>query len=276
MNEQKVRAEIEKVLEQYKNKVWRQYPATKVQIAKLTELGIVDLMPRRAKGNVIGNYDAQMVIAAAEDAGGKSVGGFTAYGDGDVVRTSASALYEALHESKSATGDEDDEDNEPVPVEVDRHLFDDPDTEDGAVYIIYQRGSVYEVDAEWGDGPAAIFDHLPTEAEVEVVHQDYLEATRLIDDIARAESEAAEAEQRRFEEQQAAIVEQHLAIEARMSELRPLTDFAHLAVPDTLRRAAIEGRLEAEKLGRDWLTTERDVRRYLKSRYHTSKRLPEE
>lgn len=274
MNEQKVRAEIEKVLEQYKNKVWHQYPATKVQIAKLTELGIVDLMPRRAKGNVIGNYDAQLVIAAAEDAGGKSTGGFTAWGEGDVVRTIASALYQALHEAEPAAED-DAEDDE--PVEVERYSCDDPSAEDGEqVYIVYRRGSVYELDAEWSDGPAAEFDHLPTVAEVEVVHQDYLEATRLIDDIARAESEAAEAEQRRFEEQQAAIVEQHLAIEAQRSELRPLPDFAHLAVPDTLRRAAIEGRLEAEKLGRDWLTTERDVRRYLKSRYHTSKRLPEE
>lgn len=61
-----------------------------------------------------------------------------------------------------------------------------------------------------------------------------------------------------------------------MSELRLLTDFAHLAVPNTLRRAALEGRLEAEKLGRDWLTTERDVRRYLRSRYHVSKRKEKE
>lgn len=120
MNEQKVRAEIEKVLEQYKNKVWRQYPATKVQIAKLTELGIVDLMPRRAKGNVIGNYDAQLVIAAAEDAGGKSTGGFTAWGEGDVVRTIASALYQALHESNDDDSDSEvDANGEYDPADVD-------------------------------------------------------------------------------------------------------------------------------------------------------------
>ena len=63
------------------------------------------------------------------------------------------------------------------------------------------------------------------------------------------------------------------------TELRPLPAFSYLerlAAHDTLRRAAIEGRLRAVKLGRDWLTTERDVRRYLTSRYHTSKRRPEE
>lgn len=53
---------------------------------------------------------------------------------------------------------------------------------------------------------------------------------------------------------------------------RPLAEFGHLAPPDTLRRAALEGRLSAQKLGRDWVTTEGNVRRYLRSRYHVSKR----
>lgn len=56
------------------------------------------------------------------------------------------------------------------------------------------------------------------------------------------------------------------------TELRPLTAFERLAAHDTLRRAAIEGRLRAVKLGRDWLTTEQDVRQYLKARYHVGKR----
>lgn len=51
------------------------------------------------------------------------------------------------------------------------------------------------------------------------------------------------------------------------TELRPLTAFERLAAHDTLRRAAIEGRLRAVKLGRDWLTTEQDVRSYLRSRW---------
>lgn len=70
-----------------------------------------------------------------------------------------------------------------------------------------------------------------------------------------------------------ALEEALLEEESRSGELRPLAAFEHLAPPDTLRRAALEGRLEAQKLGRDWLTTERDVRRYLRSRYHISKRL---
>lgn len=276
MNEQKVRSEIERLTT---SNPYRQYPANKSQAAKLAELSLAAMMPQRflGSGNYgVGNLDAKMVIEAAEDAGGMSIGGFTAYGDGDVVRTSASALYRALHETEPVTDDKDDEDDEDdEPVEVARYAYDDPSAEDGEqFYIVYLRDGQYEVDAEWSDGPAAIFDYNPTEAEVEVIHLDYLEAVRLNNELGRLEAEVAAIEQRKFEEREATVMEQHLAVEARMSELRPLADFAHLAPPDTLRRAALEGRLEAEKLGRDWLTTERDVRNYLRSRYHTSKRTP--
>lgn len=273
MNEQKVRSEIEGLTA---SNPYRQYPANKSQAAKLAELGLAAMMPQRflGSGNYgIGNLDAKMVIEAAEDAGGRSIGGFTAYGDGDAVSISASSLYQALHETEPVTDDEDDEDDR--PVEVARYAHDDPGAEDGEqIYIVYLRDGQYEVDAEWSDGPAAILDYLPTEEEVEKLHRDYLEAVRLSNELGRLEAEVAAIEQRKFEEREAAIMEQRLAVEARMSELRPLADFAHLAVPDTLRRAALEGRLEAERLGRDWLTTESDVRRYLRSRYHTSKRTP--
>lgn len=72
---------------------------------------------------------------------------------------------------------------------------------------------------------------------------------------------------------ESAAEEALLEEESRIGELCPLAAFGHQAPPDTLRREALEGRLEAEKLGRDWVTTEGDVRRYLRSRYHISKRL---
>ncbi len=36
-----------------------------------------------------------------------------------------------------------------------------------------------------------------------------------------------------------------------------------------LRNIAASGRLKAHKIGRDWVTTETDVREYLRSRTHT-------
>lgn len=144
--------------------------------------------------------------------------------------------------------------------EITRYQIDDQ------VYIVLCDGDQYILDAEWSDGPAAIFDHVPTEEEVAVVHRDYLEALRLQDEMGKIEDEVDAIEQARFEAQLAAEVEAQMADEARRSELRPLSAFAHLAKPDTLRRAALEGRLQAEKIGRDWLTDEDAVRAFLRSR----------
>jgi hypothetical protein len=121
MNTQKVRNEIEKLTA---NNPYRQYPANKTQSAKIAELSLAEMMPQRflGSGNYgIGNLDAQMVIEAAEDVGGKSVGGFTAYGDGDVVRTTASALYQALHESNEVApaASESDANGEYDPADID-------------------------------------------------------------------------------------------------------------------------------------------------------------
>lgn len=80
---------------------------------------------------------------------------------------------------------------------------------------------------------------------------------RLIDEVAALE-------QRRFEEAGLAEMAKEMAEEIAASELRPLKAFEHLASPDTLRRAAWQGRLVAEKIGRDWFTDEYAVRAYLK------------
>lgn len=121
MNAQKVHSEIEALTV---SNPYRQYPMNKTQSARLAELGLIDMMPQRLLGSGkygVGNLDAKMVIEAAEDAGGKSVGGFTAYGDGDVTRTNASALYRALHESNEVApaASESDANGEYDPADID-------------------------------------------------------------------------------------------------------------------------------------------------------------
>lgn len=61
-----------------------------------------------------------------------------------------------------------------------------------------------------------------------------------------------------------AVERERAAVESDLDAMRPLSEFGNLAKPATLRRAAIEGRLNAEKAGRNWFTTRRAVLRYLK------------
>jgi hypothetical protein len=96
MNTEKVQQEITAVLTTVKQASRKQYPVAKHQITSLTELGILELMPRG-----FGYTDAAVVIEAARD-GGKLAGGMNAAGEGDVVRTNASALYLALNEVEEA------------------------------------------------------------------------------------------------------------------------------------------------------------------------------
>jgi hypothetical protein len=245
MNAEKVRQEIEKLI--VKEKAWRQYPASKAQIARLAELGLVELMPRQAKGGVIGHTDAARVIEAAEDAGGYRV-----HGD-EGFHEAPSALWVALHEDDEAAANEEDE---PEAEKIASYEIDDQ------VYVIYRRHGVYEVDAEWSDGPAAVFDHLPTEDEVKAIHSDYLNAKRAEHEYDALMDEIAAEEQRRFE--LSAAEEEEVAM--RLDELHPLSYFESLGLAKaaTLRRAAIERRLRAEKIGRDWFTSERDVLAFLK------------
>lgn len=208
--DEKIRSEIQALTA---NNHYRQYPASKAQLARLSDLGLTGLMPDRFLGGGrygIGYADAEAVLRAAEDAGG-TTGGWTPDGDGDVVRSGASALYRLLHAEP--------EDDAP-------DLDDDPD-----------------------DDPEEDYEADPADEALD----------RLIDEV-------AEIEQRRFEMEQAAIVEEQMRREAELDELRPLSEFAHLAKPATLRRAAWQGRLVAEKIGRDWFTSEREVRRFLDNR----------
>lgn len=92
MNSNQVKQEITNIIEQLHNRIGgkaarKQYTVAKWQIATLTELGIIDLMPAG-----FGHSDANAVIEAAKD-GGKWVG------EGDqVTATEPSELNKLLNE----------------------------------------------------------------------------------------------------------------------------------------------------------------------------------
>jgi len=165
MNTQKAQEAISNIV--LKNRLDRQYPASKAQLARLTELGIIDLMPicKHPSVKAIGHTDAKLVIAAAED--------------------NASDLYKALHDVEPAPEPETTED-EDEQTEVASYSFEDGEGEDVS-YIVYREGSRYTVDAEWSDGPAWIGDHEPTEAEVEDVHTGWVEETAFQEELQRIE-----------------------------------------------------------------------------------------
>jgi len=89
MNREAVRNEIQSLIaEQQKSQVTRkQYPVAKSQLTKLEDLGIRDLMPAR-----FGYTDAAVVIAEAEDVGGRI---FVSDID-DVYTSKASTFYTLL------------------------------------------------------------------------------------------------------------------------------------------------------------------------------------
>jgi hypothetical protein len=95
MNTQKAQNEINKLV--LKNRLERQYPASKRDLAKLTELGIIDMMPicKHPSCKAIGGTDAKRVIEAAEKKPGAVM---NAYGEGDEI--GASALWLALNEAE--------------------------------------------------------------------------------------------------------------------------------------------------------------------------------
>lgn len=101
MNSEKVQTIITEIVSELHNRIGgkaarKQYPPAKHQIETLTQLGILELMP---KG--FGHSDAKAVIEAAQT-GGKMVGGFNADGEGDVTTSKASKLYQAIHEVEVA------------------------------------------------------------------------------------------------------------------------------------------------------------------------------
>lgn len=83
-----VKQEITNILSTVKQPSRKQYPVAKHQIASLTELGLIELMPAS-----FGYTDAATIISAAKDAGGKQIG------EGDTATNSdASKLYTLLNE----------------------------------------------------------------------------------------------------------------------------------------------------------------------------------
>lgn len=86
MNTEAVKQEITSILSTVKQPSRKQYPVAKHQIATLTELSLIELMPAG-----FGFTDAAAVISAAQDAGGKQIG------EGDAATISnASKLYTLL------------------------------------------------------------------------------------------------------------------------------------------------------------------------------------
>jgi hypothetical protein len=95
MNTEKVQQIITEEIEKFQKRIRyaRQYAPSKTQIATLTELGIIDLMPKN-----FGHGDAKVVIAEATR-GASAV--MNAYGEGEEI--GASDLYKAMNEVEETT-----------------------------------------------------------------------------------------------------------------------------------------------------------------------------
>lgn len=96
MNKQAVKTEIERIVNQQRYilptaVIRHQGPVSEAQIVKLTELGIIDLMPAN-----YGAVDAEGVIVIAGIDGSKEINSFSSYSAG-IVPGQPSALYVLLH-----------------------------------------------------------------------------------------------------------------------------------------------------------------------------------
>ena len=187
-----IKAEVDRITNEYRRAnpraARKQYPASKAQIARLAELGLLDYMPAAPYSKAIGYTEAELVIKAAET-GPSAV--FNAYGEGEA--TGPSALNSAL----SMAGD----DEQDGSGEVARYIVGDE------TYLVARDGDAYALDAEWSDGPAAIFDHLPSAAEVEEVHRAAMGALETDDALRQLEVNAAVQEEARQLEVDAAAEE---------------------------------------------------------------------
>lgn len=99
MNRSKVQATITEMIEEYRNNAGKwarnQYPASKTQIAKLTELGLIEFMPNAPYEKHIGHSEAKLVIEAASKS---DTALFNAYDEGEAV--AASELHTAINEDE--------------------------------------------------------------------------------------------------------------------------------------------------------------------------------
>ena len=123
MNRTKVQEIISKEIEDYQKSIrWsRQHAPAKWQIEKLTELGLIDLMPAK-----FGHGDAGQIIKLAEE---KDSYVFNAMGEG--AETAGSDLNKALNEVEETT-------DEPETVETEQS-FKVGDIVTVQTHTVYQR-----------------------------------------------------------------------------------------------------------------------------------------
>lgn len=102
MNEQKVRQEIQKIVDQVYIKGWHQGKATQKAWKEIERLGLEPYLPAHIRRDTKCGTYLEEIIKAANNAGGKKVkdAGFYAEGDGYSTEmvTEPSALYLALNE----------------------------------------------------------------------------------------------------------------------------------------------------------------------------------
>lgn len=136
MNSEKVQTIINEIISDLHARIGgkaarKQYPVSKHQIETLTELGIIELMP---KG--FGHADAKAVI---EEAQRSSTAVMNAYGEGEEI--GSSKLYQALNEVETPELTDEELDNFDTPVLVIAES-------EGriAVELFYNAPSIQEVD----------------------------------------------------------------------------------------------------------------------------------
>lgn len=183
MNEDKVKDIIGKLV--LKNRLERQYPASKRNLAKLEELGLLKFMPTCNHPSVrgqIGQTDANRVIEEAGKAPGAVM---NAYGEGE--QTDGSDLWLALNET-AETEDDDDDDNEMYTITLDGDGG--HQTPAGVSGMAYSEGSeivIWKDDEGWmscisgvsADGNAYESDDFgpfDTKEEAEAFAREYVEA----------------------------------------------------------------------------------------------------
>lgn len=107
---EKIQNEVTRIINDYRDSNPRaarsQYPASKKNIAKLEELGLIEFMPKAPYSQTIGQTEANIIIAEAAKAPGAVM---NAYGEGE--ETGGSDLWQALNETDKETAPEDEEIN---------------------------------------------------------------------------------------------------------------------------------------------------------------------
>lgn len=172
MNKQKVQELINQEIAELHARIGgkaarKQYAPAKWQIAKLTELGIIDLMPAG-----FGHSDADVVIKAATT---EKTAIFNAYGEGETVL--ATDLYKAINEA------------EPEVTETKTFVVSSRDNEievDGIYFQVQFPHSIHD------DVNLIITNFLATDEDGDEVEIDYIETIRTVMDGAEWDGQEIE------------------------------------------------------------------------------------